>query len=57
MAVCNRTIVRTLEYLDLGLWRERWERMCFQSAVQGSSGVDGEKMYCYGYQGMCSTDF
>ena len=43
MAVCNRTIVRTLEYLDLEMWRERWERMRFQSAVQGSSGVDGEK--------------
>lgn len=26
---------------SLGLWRERWERMRFQSAVQGSSGVDG----------------
>lgn len=47
MAVCTRTIARTLVYLDLALWRERWERMRFQSAVQGSSGVGDKKMYCY----------
>ena len=57
MAVCNRTMASTLVYLDLALWGERWKTMRFQSAVQGSSGVGGEKMYCYGYRGMRRTDF
>lgn len=44
MAVCNRTIVSILVYLDFGLWRERWKRMHFQYDVQGSSGVMVKKI-------------